>query len=168
MDPEFISILFYVLMGIGFLLLAILVVKVVFKGEEISKNSATWLIVAFICIVFPVVGSLTIEYGDFKISLTKLTSDAKEVSSVIESLTEDNKKLKKQLEDLNIQITNSKSTLLNEDVSQLRKTQVLNSFQDDIEMISNQSVSVEKNLNSVFYKNNELVKDLDQRSRRIK
>ncbi|MEN8204235.1 MAG: hypothetical protein ABFS28_16685, partial [Bacteroidota bacterium] len=135
-------------------------------GEQIDKSSATWLIVAFVCIALPVVGNLTIEYGEFKISLTKLSSDAKEVSAVISSLTEENNELKRQVEELNNRMAETRSTLLNDDIPVARKSRVINEFQQELQMITDQSSNVEQKLETATIKNEALVQDLDQRSRK--
>jgi len=166
MDPKHLTIVFYGLVVIGILLLLVLLFKIIFKGEEIDKSSATWLIVAFVCIALPVVGNLTIEYGEFKISLTKLSSDAKEVSVVISSLTEENNELRRQVEELNERMEKTRSTLLNDDIPAARKNIVINEFQQELQMITDQSSNVERKLETATIKNEALVQDLDQRSRK--
>ncbi|MEN8157822.1 MAG: hypothetical protein ABFS10_12800 [Bacteroidota bacterium] len=166
MDPKHLTIVFYGLVVIGILLLLVLLYRIIFKEDEIDKSSATWLVIAFVCIALPVVGNLTIEYGEFRISLTKLSSDAKEVSEVINILTEENSMLKQQVEHLNAQISESRATLLSEDTPAARKTRVLNQFQEELQMISDQSINVERKLESATIKNDALVQDLEHRSKK--
>ena len=168
MNQTFIYFLFYLLAGVGTLTFLILLIKIISGKEEIDKNSVTWLIVAFVCIVFPIVGNMTIEYGDLKITITNLRSESKQVGTQLEAIEIENQQLKQQIDNLDNIVVNSRNTLTNQSIPPSRKIEILDQFQMELGTISDQTVSVERKLETATLKNKTIVDELDQQYRRQK
>ncbi len=165
MNPQLVTILFYILIIIGLVLLLVLLYTVLILNKEIDKSKTTWLVVSFICIIFPVVGNMTIEYGEFKLSLTRLSEGAKEMEVVIQTLEEDNTNLQGKVEELNSQISRYRSVLLNPVASQQEKAKVLDSIATRFDHIEKQSVEISRNIKNAGRQNEGIIKSLDKYQR---
>jgi hypothetical protein len=166
MNKLAVDILLYLLAGMGVISFIVLLFKI--RKQAIDKMTITWLIVGFLCIVFPVASDISIEFGDLKVSLKKAKAETQEVAMELERVKADNEQLNAEIEELGIIIINSRELFMNRDVSQRQKVEAFNRIENNIQRVGNQSALIERQLETSIQKNNNVVKELEATSKRFK
>ena len=140
----------------------ILLFRIVIQKKEIDKSRVTWLIIALVCLVLPIVGSMTIEWGDLKISWERLTTEAQIVNETIVSLTQENEELKGQITNLNRQIYSLGERLASGNVNQETRELVGQMGRDfaELEMRAN---SISQQTDIAKTRNQNLVRELEKK-----
>ena len=166
MNKLVVDILFYLLAGMGVIYFIVLLFKI--RTQAIDKMTITWLIVGFLCIVFPVASDITIEFGDLKVSLKKAKAETQEVALELERVRSDNEQLKAEIEELGIIVVNSRELFMDGNVTTRQKAEAFNQIESNIQSIGNRSALIERQLETSIQKNNNVVKDLEVTSKRFK
>lgn len=166
MNKLVVDILFYILVGMGVISFIVLLFKI--RTQAIDNMTITWLIVGFLCIVFPVVSDITIEFGDLKVSLKKVKAETEAVAMELERARSDNEQLKSEIEELGIIIINSRELLMSREVPTRQKTEAFNRMENNIQSMSNRSNLIERQLETSIQKSHRVVKDLDATSKQFK
>jgi hypothetical protein len=166
MNKLVIDILFYILAGMGVISFIVLLFKI--RTQAIDKMTITWLIVGFICIVFPVVSDITIEFGDLKVSLKKAKAETEEVAMELERVKSDNEQLKAEIEELGIIVVNSRELIMNRNVTPDQKAEAFNRLEDNIQSVNSRSAIIDRQLETSIQKNNRVVKELESTSKNFK
>jgi len=166
MSKIVVDVLFHILAGMGVLCFLILLLKI--KSLSIDKMTITWLLVGFLCIVFPVASDITIEFGDLKVSLKKAKAETQEVALELERAKSDNQQLQAEIEELGIIVVNSRELMMDRNVTTIQKAEAFNQIERNIESVGNRSALIERQLESSIQKNKIVVEDLEDTSKRFK
>jgi len=165
MKEEHINILFYGLVILGIILILALLYKIIFEKKDIDKYRVTWLIMAFVFLAFPIIGNMTIEWGDFKISWKRLTEEAQILNETIGTLTVENEELKGQISNLNEQMSNLQQGLVSGRVNPQETREFVNRISRDFSELEMKANSLSYQTDIAKSRNQNLVRELEKKNK---
>jgi len=163
MKEEHINFLFYGLIILGIILVLVVIYKIIFEKKDIDKYRVTWLIMAFVFLAFPIIGNMTIEWGDFKVSWKRLTEEAHILNETIETLTFENEGLKGQISNLNEQISNLDEILASDRVNPQETREFVNRLSRDFSELEMKANSLSYQTDIAKSRNQNLVNELEKK-----
>jgi chromosome segregation ATPase len=137
--------------------------KIIFEKKDIDKYRVTWLIMAFVFLAFPIIGNMTIEWGDFKVSWKRLTEEAQILNETIETLTFENEGLKGQISNLNEQISNLDEILASDRVNPQQTREFVNRLSRDFSELEMKANSLSYQTDIAKSRNQNLVNELEKK-----
>ena len=167
MDTKLVAI--FILSGIlGAIIVVTGCIKVLGKNGELNLKTAGFILAGFIFVALPVLGTVSFEWGEFKLLISTTNKQVKEIQESIDSLRSGNEVLIEDLINLQTNMTDYGQVMLNPDKSVREKTEFTRQVQGEISRLSTELRAQNVILKKTKIKSDSIVDKLNRSPTRLK
>jgi preprotein translocase subunit YajC len=167
MDTKLVAI--FILSGIlGAIIVVTGCIKVLGKNGELNLKTAGFILAGFIFVALPVLGTVSFEWGEFKLLISTTNKQVKEIQESIDSLRSGNEVLIEDLINLQTNMTDYGQVMLNPHKSVTEKTEFTRQVQGEISRLSTELRAQNVILKKTKIKSDSVVDKLNRSATRLK
>ena len=137
-------------------------IKVLSKTGSLDVKSAGFILAGFLFVALPVLGTVSIEWGEFKMAVNTTNEKALELQSALDSLKIANQKLQEELEDLRNKVTDYGQLMSNPHITFQQKALATQNMNISFERVSAKIGSVNTSIDSARIKNTRVLNEIEK------
>lgn len=159
MDTKLIA--FFTLSGIlGAIIVITGCIKVLGKNGELSLKTAGFILAGFIFVALPVLGTVSFEWGEFKLLINTTNKQVQELQQTLDSLKTANNDLQKELDSLQVFYNRYRKTVTGFHAEPLQRVELARQIDEQFANIQTRVANVRTSLDSASSKNVRVKNDI--------
>jgi uncharacterized protein YlxW (UPF0749 family) len=159
MDTKLITIFIFSAI-LGALIVITGCIKVLGKEGVLDMKSAFFVLMGFIFVALPVLGTVSIEWGEFKVLINTTNKEVLELQNTLDSLKVVNRGLQDDLEKLKESVSEYKMALTGPQIAPQQKDLIARQIERQFDNLSAKISEINTSLDSAAAKNSKVRDDL--------
>lgn len=159
MDTKLVAI--FILSGIlGAIIVITGCIKVLGKNGELNLKTAGFILAGFIFVALPVLGTVSFEWGEFKLLINTTNKQVYELQQTLDSLKTANMELQKELDSLQVLYNRYRNAVTGLHAEPLRRIELARQIDEKFVNIQSRVANVRSSLDSASSKNIKVRNDI--------